>query len=38
MQPTRTFKTAITLRDHQNGKTYAGRLKGEKIADCMSAR
>ncbi len=35
---TTTFITAMTLSDHQKGSTYAGKLKGEKIADCMSPR
>ncbi len=38
MAAVRTFSTAMTLSDHQNGSTYAGRLNGEKIADCMSPR
>ena len=38
MEATTTFITAITLRDHQKGRMYAGMLNGEKIADCMSPR
>ena len=31
---TNSFKAAISARERHSGSTYAGKLKGEKTADC----